>query len=160
LHYVTFECPIGLLAVGSRDGLIVEARFIEKSERVTLGAPHLLEEWQLEAMSFGWYAPLRAYLAKGIHLPRAALALAGTDFQRKVWTALEEIPAGTTVSYSQLAVRIGNPAAVRAVASACAANEIALFIPCHRVIRGNGQFGEYRWGAARKAALLALESRF
>ena len=81
----------------------------------------------------------------------------GTDFQRKVWRALREIPAGATASYLDIANRIGSPKSVRAVAQACAANPIAVAIPCHRVVRTDGGLSGYRWGVARKRALLARE---
>ncbi len=85
------------------------------------------------------------------------LLLAGTPFQIQVWQALLTVPDGTGISYSQLARRIGRPSSHRAVASAVGANPIAVLIPCHRVIRATGAFGDYRWGAARKLALLARE---
>lgn len=85
------------------------------------------------------------------------LDLQGTAFQIRVWRALTEIPAGTTVSYADLADRIGRPRAVRAVAAACAANRIAVFVPCHRVVRSDGTLAGYRWGVERKRALLARE---
>ncbi|MGZ8377082.1 MAG: methylated-DNA--[protein]-cysteine S-methyltransferase [Gemmatirosa sp.] len=81
----------------------------------------------------------------------------GTDFQRRVWDALREVPAGTTTTYAQLATRIGAPAAVRAVAQACAANPLAVVVPCHRVVRTDGALSGYRWGVARKRALLDRE---
>jgi len=81
----------------------------------------------------------------------------GTDFQRKVWRALREIPSGATVSYLDIANRIGSPKSVRAVAAACAANPIAIAIPCHRVVRSDGGLSGYRWGIERKRALLARE---
>jgi AraC family transcriptional regulator of adaptative response/methylated-DNA-[protein]-cysteine methyltransferase len=81
----------------------------------------------------------------------------GTDFQRKVWRALREIPAGATASYLDIANRIGSPKSVRAVAAACAANPIAIAIPCHRVVRSDGGLSGYRWGIERKRALLARE---
>ena len=85
--------------------------------------------------------------------------LRGTAFQRLVWQALRDIPAGATATYADIARRIGAPAAMRAVAGACAANALAVAIPCHRVIRTDGSLSGYRWGAARKQALLALEAR-
>jgi AraC family transcriptional regulator of adaptative response/methylated-DNA-[protein]-cysteine methyltransferase len=91
----------------------------------------------------------------GFDLP---LDIQGTAFQRRVWKALQEIPAGTTTSYSDIAARIGQPKAARAVAQACAANTIAVAIPCHRVRRGDGEPGGYRWGVERKRALLERES--
>lgn len=81
----------------------------------------------------------------------------GTAFQARVWAALRRIPAGETRSYSELAAEIGAPTAVRAVASACARNPVALVIPCHRVIRGDGSMGGYRWGLEVKAQLLRSE---
>jgi len=91
----------------------------------------------------------------GLDLP---LDVQGTVFQQRVWQALGEIPCGTTVTYSELASRIGMPKAVRAVASACAANTLAVAIPCHRVVRQDGALSGYRWGLARKQALLAKEA--
>jgi AraC family transcriptional regulator of adaptative response/methylated-DNA-[protein]-cysteine methyltransferase len=82
-----------------------------------------------------------------------------TAFQRQVWEALRKIPAGTTLSYSGLAQRIGRPRAVRAVASAVASNPVAIVIPCHRVIREDGSPGGYRWGEERKSILLSAEGR-
>ena len=94
--------------------------------------------------------------AIGLDLP---LDIRGTAFQQRVWQALREIPAGKTLSYSQLAQKIGKPKAVRAVASACAANKIAVAIPCHRIVRNDGALSGYRWGLARKASLLEKESK-
>jgi AraC family transcriptional regulator, regulatory protein of adaptative response / methylated-DNA-[protein]-cysteine methyltransferase len=83
----------------------------------------------------------------------------GTPFQMRVWKALRAIPAGMTVSYTELARQVGAPEAVRAVASACGANPIALAAPCHRVVSKNGSLGGYRWGVERKRALLDREKR-
>jgi AraC family transcriptional regulator of adaptative response/methylated-DNA-[protein]-cysteine methyltransferase len=85
------------------------------------------------------------------------LDVRGTVFQRKVWQALRGIPVGKTASYADIARRIGSPKAVRAVAGACAANNIAVAIPCHRVIRNDGNVSGYRWGAERKRVLLDRE---
>ncbi len=82
----------------------------------------------------------------------------GTEFQRKVWDALRTIPCGAVVTYAALAQRIGRPNSIRAVANACAANAIALGIPCHRVILSNGTLSGYRWGVERKRALLNKEA--
>lgn len=94
-------------------------------------------------------------------LPHLSLPLdvRATAFQRRVWQELQRIPAGSTASYKDVAARIGNPKAVRAVANACAANPVPLVVPCHRVVRDDGQVGGYRWGTKRKQALLARESR-
>jgi AraC family transcriptional regulator of adaptative response/methylated-DNA-[protein]-cysteine methyltransferase len=94
--------------------------------------------------------------AAGLDLP---LDLAGTEFQLRVWRALTKIPSGKTASYAEVARRIDAPKAFRAVAQACGANPIALAIPCHRVVRNDGALSGYRWGVARKRALLELEAR-
>lgn len=91
----------------------------------------------------------------GLDLP---LDVRGTAFQQRVWRALRAIPAGSTASYTEIAQRIGKPRAVRAVAHACASNPIAVAIPCHRVVRVDGTLSGYRWGVARKRALLAREA--
>jgi AraC family transcriptional regulator of adaptative response/methylated-DNA-[protein]-cysteine methyltransferase len=85
------------------------------------------------------------------------LAPDGTAFQKKVWTALREIPPGSTMTYTELARQLGSVNARRAVAQACGANPIAVLVPCHRVIRADGGLGGYRWGLARKKALLKRE---
>jgi AraC family transcriptional regulator of adaptative response/methylated-DNA-[protein]-cysteine methyltransferase len=91
----------------------------------------------------------------GLDLP---LDIRGTAFQQRVWAALREVPAGTTVTYSDIAQRIGAPKAVRAVAAACAANTLAVAIPCHRVVRSDGALSGYRWGVDRKRALIDREA--
>jgi AraC family transcriptional regulator of adaptative response/methylated-DNA-[protein]-cysteine methyltransferase len=85
------------------------------------------------------------------------LDLRGTDFQRRVWAALQDVPPGTTVSYRDVAASIGRPTAVRAVASACGDNHVAVLVPCHRVVRSDGGIGGYKWGLDRKRALLEAE---
>jgi len=85
------------------------------------------------------------------------LDVRATAFQWQVWRALQRIPEGATRSYQAVATELGRPTAARAVARACASNRIAVLIPCHRVVRGDGELGGYRWGVARKAALLARE---
>lgn len=92
-------------------------------------------------------------------LASVALDAAGTGFQREVWSALRSIPAGETRTYADVATQIGRPGAVRAVAGACSSNPVALLIPCHRVVRADGEPGGYRWGVDRKRALLASEVR-
>lgn len=107
-------------------------------------------------------APLADVLAALHHPDQAAslrLDLRGTVFQKRVWTALQAIPAGETCSYTEIGALIGQPTAARAIAAACAANPIAVLVPCHRVVRADGALSGYRWGTARKRALLALESR-
>ena len=94
--------------------------------------------------------------ASNIQLP---LDVRGTALQQKVWAALRDIPPGETLSYTQLAAKVGAPKAVRAVASACARNTVAVAIPCHRVVRGTGALAGYRWGLERKQALLDRERK-
>jgi AraC family transcriptional regulator of adaptative response/methylated-DNA-[protein]-cysteine methyltransferase len=92
--------------------------------------------------------------ARGEELP---IDLRATAFQWQVWRALQRIPEGATRSYQEIARELGQPSAARAVARACASNRVAVLIPCHRVVRGDGALGGYRWGVERKAALLARE---
>lgn len=94
--------------------------------------------------------------AKGLDLP---LDIKGTAFQHRVWQALRAIPSGETISYAELARRVGDPKAIRAVAGACAANRIAVAIPCHRVVKSDGSLSGYRWGVERKRVLLAKEAK-
>lgn len=92
--------------------------------------------------------------SRGLALP---LDIRGTAFQRQVWEALQAVPPGMTASYTEIARQLGQPKSVRAVATACAANRIAIAIPCHRILRTDGALSGYRWGIARKAELLQRE---
>ena len=123
----------------------------DKFRRANLiGADHQFE--QLIARVVGFIeAP-----AIGLDLP---LDVRGTAFQERVWQALREIPVGSTASYADIAQRIGSPKAVRAVAQACGANNLAVAIPCHRVVRSDGHLSGYRWGVERKRQLLERESQ-
>jgi AraC family transcriptional regulator, regulatory protein of adaptative response / methylated-DNA-[protein]-cysteine methyltransferase len=107
-------------------------------------------------------ADLAAKVTVFVESPGSALDLRldlrGTEFQRLVWQALRDIPVGATASYTDVAERIGRPSAVRAVAAACAANALAVVVPCHRVVTRDGKLSSYRWGVARKRALLATEA--
>jgi AraC family transcriptional regulator of adaptative response/methylated-DNA-[protein]-cysteine methyltransferase len=94
--------------------------------------------------------------ALGLDLP---LDIRGTAFQQRVWQALREIPAGSTASYTDIANRIGSPNSARAVAQACGANALAVAIPCHRVVRSDGDLSGYRWGVERKRLLIEREAR-
>ena len=110
-----------------------------------------------DAQLRAWVAAVSAYIdgtAREIAVP---LDVDGTPFQERVWEALQRIPYGETRSYAQVAESIAAPSAARAVASACARNRISLVIPCHRVVRGSGALGGYRWGIVRKERLLARE---
>jgi AraC family transcriptional regulator of adaptative response/methylated-DNA-[protein]-cysteine methyltransferase len=115
-----------------------------------LGGDVSFERWVAQVVGFVEQPRL------GLDLP---LDVRGTAFQQRVWQALQKIPAGTTASYSEIAQRIGAPKSVRAVAGACAANALAVAIPCHRVVRTDGGLSGYRWGVARKRALLDREAR-
>ena len=109
-----------------------------------------------------WFQETVTHVLAHLEQPQQSLNLPldiqGTAFQQRVWSALQQIPAGSTRTYSEVAVQIGKPEAVRAVAQACAANKIAVLIPCHRVVRSDGGLGGYRWGVERKRALLAHEA--
>jgi len=117
------------------------------------------EQVSADAEFEGWVRQVLTFLeepAGGLHLP---LDIRGTAFQRRVWAALQDIPAGQTATYGQVAQRMGSPKAVRAVAQACGANTLAVAIPCHRVVAAGGQLGGYRWGVERKRQLLEREAR-
>jgi AraC family transcriptional regulator of adaptative response/methylated-DNA-[protein]-cysteine methyltransferase len=104
-----------------------------------------------------WMQELARRIEGGPPAVELPLDVRGTAFQLKVWKALLEIPRGAVASYGEIARQVGEPRAVRAVANACAANRIAVLIPCHRVIRGDGSLGGYRWGLARKRTLIDRE---
>ncbi|MDE2150124.1 MAG: methylated-DNA--[protein]-cysteine S-methyltransferase [Gammaproteobacteria bacterium] len=110
-----------------------------------------------QARLYDWFDQVREFVL----LPQTALELPvdvqGTAFQARVWRALRRLPLGATASYGQIARRLGEPGAARAVGAACANNPVALLIPCHRVVASDGRIGGYRWGAERKALLLSRE---
>ena len=115
-----------------------------------VGGDAQFEQWIAKVIGFVEQPRL------GLDLP---LDVRGTAFQRRVWHALRRIPVGRTVSYSDIARRIGAPKSVRAVAQAVAANKLAVAIPCHRVIHSDGTLSGYRWGVERKRALLDREAK-
>ena len=106
----------------------------------------------------GWVTAILAYLERGAAQLDLPLDIRATAFQRRVWQELQKIPFGVTRTYADVAKRIGNPKATRAVAQACANNPVALVIPCHRVVGSGGALGGYRWGVQRKESLLELET--
>ncbi|WP_029652634.1 methylated-DNA--[protein]-cysteine S-methyltransferase [Marinobacter daepoensis] len=106
-----------------------------------------------------WVAALDQHISQGAPRPDLPLDIRGTAFQVKVWQFLLSIREGEVLSYSEVAAKIDKPRAVRAVASACGKNRIGVLIPCHRVLRGDGGLGGYRWGLARKRALLDAERK-
>lgn len=104
-----------------------------------------------------WVEQVLAFIETPQQSLNFPLDIQGTNFQKQVWNTLQTIPAGTTASYTEIAKKIDNPKAVRAVARACASNLIAVAIPCHRVVRSDGSLSGYRWGCDRKQALLDRE---
>lgn len=104
-----------------------------------------------------WIVALDAHLTYRAPCPDLPLDLRGTVFQMLVWRFLLSVKAGETLSYGGLASAVGKPKAVRAAASACGANRVAVLVPCHRILRGDGGLGGYRWGLERKQALLDME---
>ena len=162
--YAPIESAFGLLLLGATDRGIC---FLQFGESLAGLLTELRREYP--AASF---EPMRSPLAPEFERWAMALSLylegdeprldlpldvRSTAFQMKVWTYLQSIPRGSVQSYGEVAAGIGQPGAARAVGRACATNRVALVIPCHRVIRGGGELGEYRWGLARKRALLDAE---
>ncbi len=101
-----------------------------------------------------WIAALDAHVSQGAPRPDLPLDLRGTAFQISVWRLLSSVREGEIITYAELAARLGRPKAVRAVASACAANRVGVLVPCHRVLRGDGGLGGYRGGSQRNRALI------
>lgn len=161
IRYALGSCPLGLLIVAaSGKGLCAIALGDEPATLVSgLGkrfpAARLVED---EGGLDGRLARIVELAEEPWRDPDLPLDARGTAFQNRVWQALREIPAGTTASYAQIALSIGAPKGARAVAGACAANPLALVIPCHRVLRSDGSLSGYRWGVARKRALLEREA--
>jgi O-6-methylguanine DNA methyltransferase len=148
-------------------GLILVARSGSGVCAVLLGDDHEtlrqdLEQRYPDAVLVNEDARLVSQVVTAVEHPERSadlpLDLRGTPFQRRVWNELRKVPPGRTVSYAALARRIGRPRAVRAVAAACAANPVAVLVPCHRAVRSNGALAGYRWGIARKRALLEREA--
>jgi len=166
ISFVTAKTPFGLLMMGATDRGLCFVQFGANEAQLTKA---LREEYSQAAITpadlgsspeFGrWMSALAAYLDGKTQRVYAPIDVHGTAFQMLVWEYLQRIPRGETRSYKEVAAGIGQPRATRAVANACGANRVALAIPCHRVIRGDGQLGGYRWGMARKKALLELERR-
>lgn len=160
IRFAVAQCTLGALLVAASekgvcaillgddpDALVrdLQDRFAQAQ---LVGADATFERWVAQVVGFVEAPRI------GLDLP---LDLRGTAFQQRVWEALRRIPAGETVSYATLAQQMGQPRAVRAVAQACAANPVAVAVPCHRVVRTDGSLSGYRWGVERKRALLARE---
>jgi len=164
---ITYACrstALGLMAMAATDKGICfvqfgedEASLISKLKlefpKAELSASPAQETPELDA----WMAALDQHISEGAPRPDLPLDMRGTAFQMKVWQFLLSIREGDVLSYSELAAQIDKPKAARAVASACARNRIGVLIPCHRVLRGDGSLGGYRWGLERKRALLDAE---
>ena len=151
--YTTMDSPLGqILLVGNEAGL-AELEFQDGVKPTEIQA-----DWEQNGAIFAeTVAQLQAYFAGERREFALQLAPRGTAFQKDVWQALQAIPYGETVSYGELAQRIGRPKAARAVGAANGANPLALIVPCHRVIGSNGRLTGYRGGVAIKEALLAHE---
>lgn len=153
IFYSHLTSPIGELLLASSAAGLLAIRFEEEAKALPPSA-----EWRCEAEPFHEaIQQLREYFAGKRLVFDLPLAPQGTPFQLKVWQALQEIPYGETISYSELANRIGNPRAVRAVGAANGSNPIPIIIPCHRVIGSNGALVGYGGGLPIKKKLLALE---
>jgi len=161
IRYALAPCELGwaLVAASERGVCLIalgdEPEALETELRERLGrAERVTPDDELDAVLS---AALRVIdgQAPAADLP---LDIRGTAFQRRVWQALQRIPSGATASYGQVAARIGKPKAARAVARACATNPVAVAVPCHRVVRGDGGLGGYRWGIERKRRLLDREA--
>ncbi|MBV1787661.1 methylated-DNA--[protein]-cysteine S-methyltransferase [Marinobacterium sp. D7] len=135
-----------------------EALLLDKLRQEFPNAKLVLSDAQHAPELDAWIDALNRHISDSAPRPDLPLDMLGTAFQMKVWRFLLRIPRGQVLSYTQLAETIGQPKAVRAVASACARNRIGVLIPCHRVLRGDGGLGGYRWGLERKRALLATEN--
>jgi len=161
IRFAVGECSLGSILVAATDKGVCAISFGDDPEALVRD----LQDRFPRADLVGDNKDFELLVAKVVGLIESPkvdfdlpLDIRGTVFQRRVWQALREIPAGSTVSYSDIAKRLSAPKAVRAVAQACASNSIAVAIPCHRVVRSDGGLSGYRWGIARKRALLDREA--
>ncbi|HKE47261.1 MAG TPA: bifunctional DNA-binding transcriptional regulator/O6-methylguanine-DNA methyltransferase Ada [Rhodanobacteraceae bacterium] len=164
ISHAAAETPLGLLMIGATDRGICFIQFGDSEKKLEAQlvaeypqATHAPMPKAQSATFKAWMRALAAYLEGSKASLDLPLDVRGTAFQMRVWRYLQTIPYGEVQSYSEVARGIGQPTATRAVAQACASNTIALAIPCHRVIRGNGELGGYRWGLARKRTLIDRE---
>jgi AraC family transcriptional regulator of adaptative response/methylated-DNA-[protein]-cysteine methyltransferase len=160
IRYGIRQCSLGWVLVAATDKGICTIDLGDTPEALVEGLRARFPEAELVDGDAGLDARMARVLAfldapqGGLDLP---LDIRGTAFQRRVWLALRDLAPGQTVSYGEVAARIGQPRAARAVAQACASNPIAVAIPCHRVVRSDGSLGGYRWGEERKRLLLERE---
>ncbi|MDQ6647923.1 MAG: bifunctional DNA-binding transcriptional regulator/O6-methylguanine-DNA methyltransferase Ada [Pseudomonadota bacterium] len=161
IHFAIAQCSLGAILVAQSDRGVCAILLGDDAEAL---AQDLQDRFPKANLIGGDrdYEQLIARVIGFVEAPAAGLDLPldvrGTAFQQRVWQALRDIPPGATISYSEVARRIGSPKAIRAVARACAANTLAVAIPCHRVVRNDGGLSGYRWGVERKRALLKRES--
>jgi AraC family transcriptional regulator of adaptative response/methylated-DNA-[protein]-cysteine methyltransferase len=160
IRYGVHPSPFGHCLIAATERGICKLTFADGPDDIARQERELHAEWRAAAISRDDEST--AALAGAVFGPAShsslELLLKGSPFQLKVWEALLSIPEGRLASYQQVADMIGRPAAVRAVASAIGRNDIAYLIPCHRVIRSNGEFSQYRWGSERKQALIGWEA--
>jgi AraC family transcriptional regulator, regulatory protein of adaptative response / methylated-DNA-[protein]-cysteine methyltransferase len=160
IHYTVVPVSLGLLLVAVTERGICGVSLGDTEESLVAALRAELPEAELVRTTDARDRLVDSVVAhvegttRGAELP---LDLRATAFQWQVWRALQRIPEGATRTYQEIARELGQPSAARAVARACASNRVAVLIPCHRVVRGDGGLGGYRWGVARKAALLARE---
>lgn len=155
------ECSLGTVLVAENDRGVCAVLLGDSRDELLLDLGTRFpgaEATEDAAVEQGALARVMAFVEDPSSPLDLALDLSGTDFQQRVWTVLRDIPVGTTASYLQIAEKVGAPSATRAVAGACAANAVALAIPCHRVVRSDGGLSGYRWGVDRKRELLRREA--
>ena len=161
IRFAVGECSLGSILVAATDKGVCAISLGDDAEALVRELEDRFPSAQLSAGDDGFDRLVAAVVGLveapglGTDLP---LDVRGTAFQQRVWQALREIPAGSTASYADIAERVGSPRAVRAVAQACASNPLAVAIPCHRVVRRDGDLSGYRWGVERKRALLDREA--
>jgi AraC family transcriptional regulator, regulatory protein of adaptative response / methylated-DNA-[protein]-cysteine methyltransferase len=162
IRYTIADSPLGRMLIAATEKGICAIQFAQSDEELEQGLRHefpFANRRRDDAGLKAWRATLIQQMG-GQKLDSALpLDIQATAFQRKVWSYLQSIPRGDTRSYSEVAKAIGQPAATRAVARACATNRIAVAIPCHRVVRENGDLSGYRWGVERKQQLLQMEKQ-
>jgi len=160
IRFAVGECSLGKVLVAASEKGVCAISLGDDSAALVQDLRRRFSKANLVDGDAG-FEHLVAKVVRVVEEPRIGLDLPldvrGTAFQQRVWRALREIPAGSTASYTEIARRIGAPKAVRAVAGACAANALAVAIPCHRVVRNDGSLSGYRWGAERKRRLLLKE---
>jgi AraC family transcriptional regulator of adaptative response/methylated-DNA-[protein]-cysteine methyltransferase len=161
IRFTTVDSPLGLLLVAATDRGVSAVMLGEDGARLEADLRQEFPAAQLERSDdeLREWADAVVKRVAGDDDTRVPLDADGTAFQWRVWEALQRIPRGETRTYAQVAKELGQPSAARAVAGACASNPVAVVIPCHRVVRGDGALGGYRWGMERKRELLAAERR-